>query len=264
MNPVAASREQTHFFAQLEGERLVCWFSCGATSAVACKIALAENACRREAVVAYCDTGSEHPDNRRFLRECEQWLGTKIAILRHPSFRTVDDVFERERYLNGPQGAKCTQQLKIRLRKKFQRAETDLQVFGFDANEVDRAFDFRRAWSDVNLYTPLIRRGLTKADCLAMLREVGIALPAMYRLGYRNNNCLGCVKGGKGYWNRIRRDFPEVFARRAAQERMIGRSCMKGVFLDELSPNAGRYEAEPDIACEGVCVDTIREVEACE
>ena len=25
---------------------------------------------------------------------------------------------------------------------------------------------------------------------------MGIEIPVMYRLGYNNNNCVGCVKGG--------------------------------------------------------------------
>lgn len=33
----------------------------------------------------------------------------------------------------------------------------------------------------------------------------------MYRLGYDNANCIGCVKGGEGYWRAIREDFPEQF-----------------------------------------------------
>ncbi len=259
-----ATPQQQNFFAQFEGERLVCWFSCGATSAVACKIALAENAGRRETVVAYCDTGSEHPDNARFIRDCAAWFGHEITTLRHPKYASVDAVIEGERYLNGPSGAKCTQQLKIAARLRFQRAETDIQVFGFDAGEIDRAADYRQAWPNVRLHVPLILRDMTKSDCLAMLREVGIELPAMYRLGYRNNNCIGCVKGGKGYWNKIRDDFPEVFARRASQERALGRSCINGTFLDELAPGSGRYAAEPDIACEGVCVDVMREVARCD
>ena len=32
----------------------------------------------------------------------------------------------------------------------------------------------------------------------------------MYDLGYPNNNCIGCIKGGMGYWNRIRKDFPDI------------------------------------------------------
>lgn len=62
----------------------------------------------------------------------------------------------------------------------------------------------------------------------------------MYDLGYHNNNCVGCVKGGMGYWNRIRIDFPEVFRKMAELEREIGHSCINGVYLDELAPGRGR------------------------
>jgi hypothetical protein len=76
----------------------------------------------------------------------------------------------------------------------------------------------------------------------------------MYDLGYANNNCVGCVKGGMGYWNKIRKDFPDVFAQRAKEEREIGHSCIKGTFLDELEPGRGRMEQEImedcGIACE--------------
>ncbi|MHC3970255.1 hypothetical protein ACIPM3_15170, partial [Pseudomonas aeruginosa] len=41
--------------------------------------------------------------------------------------------------------------------------------------------------------------------------RTGIELPAMYRLGYENANCIGCVKGGEGYFRAIREDFPEQF-----------------------------------------------------
>ena len=66
----------------------------------------------------------------------------------------------------------------------------------------------------------------------------------MYDMGYRNNNCVGCIRGGMGYWNKIRVDFPEVFARRAKQEREIGHSCINGVFLDELDPTRGNINDE--------------------
>jgi 3'-phosphoadenosine 5'-phosphosulfate sulfotransferase (PAPS reductase)/FAD synthetase len=258
------ARMQLHFFSDLgEQERLLCWFSCGATSAVATKLALDELRDRMKCEVLYCDTGSEHPDNERFLRECEEWFGVAITKLKHPEYDSVDEVIERNRFLNGPRGAACTKLLKIEVRKNYQRAESDIQVFGFDAGEMDRAFDFKEAWPEVRAKLPLIDRNMRKADCHALLREVGIELPQMYALGYRNNNCLGCVKGGKGYWNKIREDFPEVFKRRAKQEREIGHSCIKGCFLDELQPGAGRYEAEPDIACEGVCVQVKEQVSAC-
>ena len=75
----------------------------------------------------------------------------------------------------------------------------------------------------------------------------------MYEIGYRNNNCIGCVKGGMGYWNRIRKDFPEVFEARAKLEREIGASCIKGVFLDELDPDRGKLEEEVMEDCNIIC-----------
>ena len=61
----------------------------------------------------------------------------------------------------------------------------------------------------------------------------------MYDLGYPNNNCIGCIKGGMGYWNKIRTDFPDVFEHRAKLEKELGFSILKDshgnpVFLDEL------------------------------
>ena len=55
------------------------------------------------------------------------------------------------------------------------------------------------------------------------------------------------------YWNKIRVDFPEVFAERARQERLIGHSCINGVFLDELDPTAGRIGDEISMDCGIMC-----------
>lgn len=51
--------------------RTICWFSCGAASAVATKITI--EAGDGDIVPAYCETGSEHPDNELFLSDCERW-----------------------------------------------------------------------------------------------------------------------------------------------------------------------------------------------
>ena len=64
----------------------------------------------------------------------------------------------------------------------------------------------------------------------------------MYELGFHNNNCIGCVKGGKGYWNHIRKHFPKEFQDMAELERFAGHSCIKNTYLDELKENQGRHE----------------------
>jgi 3'-phosphoadenosine 5'-phosphosulfate sulfotransferase (PAPS reductase)/FAD synthetase len=230
--------------------RLVVWFSCGATSAVAAKLALAD--WQGPSAVVYCDTGGEHPDNVRFMVDVSKWLGHEITTIKNPKYDSIWDVFERERYLAGVKGARCTTEMKKKMRQQFEDLENDVQVFGFDYDEVERAERFKQNNPEVKTMFPLIE----------YLSTAGIEIPAMYRLGYKNNNCIGCVKGQAGYWNKIRKDFPEVFQRMALLERKLnvainksyaGDGKRKRVFLDELDPTAGRYDVEGSLSCGVLC-----------
>ena len=245
--------------------RIVSWFSCGAASAVATKIALAKADPAREFVIAYCEIKEEHPDNMRFLKDCERWFGQEVVILGNDDYgRSIYEVFAKTRYLKGPSGARCTGELKKRVRHEFQLAG-DLLVMGYTAEEARRAKRFTAQNFDANLWPVLIEAGLTHADCLAMVERAGVALPEMYRLGYTHNNCVGCVKGEAGYWNKIRIDFPEVFARMSAMEQELGRTVCKRewtengerklerIALKDLPPDAGNYGAEPEIQCGILC-----------
>ena len=175
--------------------RVLAWFSAGAASAVATKLAIADHGER--VTVATIDPGSEHPDNDRFREDCAEWFGVPIVTLKSDRYRDTWQVWEERRFLVGPAGALCTTELKKRVRFAFERPD-DVQVFGYTAEETNRADRFREQNPGLTLSTPLIDRGLTKADCLAIVARAGIELPAMYQLGYRNNNCGGCVKGGMG------------------------------------------------------------------
>lgn len=243
--------------------RLVCWFSCGAASAVATHTAIEINKKEHrfdEVVVAYTEVREEHPDNKRFLKDCERWFGVPITVLRNEKYDgSIVNTFDKCRYMAGIAGAPCTRLLKKEVRKSFEKP-TDTQVFGYTIEEKRRLDRFIDANNNVKIWAPLIDFGLTKAECLEILERADIALPAMYKLGYQNNNCIGCVKGGVGYWNKIRVDFPDVFQKRAEQSRRLGtRLCNfqgKRMYLDELPPDAGNYPTEimPEcgIACEYV------------
>ena len=245
--------------------RIICRFSCGAASAVATKMVLAQYS-SENVVITYSDTRSEHADNKRFLRECEDWFGKPITVLVNDHYADIWDVFKKERFLVGQNGAKCTGVLKRAPTYDFQQPG-DVLMFGYTAEETDRANRFRKENFEQPFITPLIEAGMTKADCLAALRQAGIEIPMMYRMGYKNNNCIGCVKGGMGYWNKIRVDFPETFERMAAQQRELGsgsffwrdRETKERISLDMLDPKRGRYEAEPDIECSLMCHSAIRD-----
>lgn len=239
--------------------RAVCWFSCGAASAVATKLAIQEY---DHVYILYQDTGAEHPDNKRFLADCEEWFGQKIQVMKSEKYQDIWDVFEKTRYLAGVQGARCTAELKRKLAERWLMDHPGItEVFGYTAEEQNRVDRFKKNNPERNIDAILVRKGLKKDDCLGMIKRAGIDIPEMYRLGYRNNNCIGCVKGQMGYWNKIRVDFPEVFERMAALERKLDVALNKEyvdgkrtrIFLDELDPNRGNYNGEPNVQCGILC-----------
>lgn len=226
--------------------RHILWFSCGAASAVAAKLALAAQS---DALPVRIAIPSEHDDNDRFAADCARWYGVPIQEIRSDRYTDVDDVIERTRFLASAHGARCSTELKKHVREQFQ-APGDVQYFGFTWDERDRAQRFQDNNPEVNCRFPLIDAQLDKDDCFGLLHRAGIALPVMYDLGFSNNNCIGCVKANSlKYWKRIHEHFPEVYARRAAQERAIGatvnrdRVTNERWYLDELVP---RLLALPD------------------
>ena len=242
------------------GERVVCRFSCGAASAVATKLALAKYGATHDVVIHYSDTRSEHPDNERFLTDCEAWFRQSVERLHSERYHDVWDVWERRNMLvSGATGfAPCTEELK-RMTAEMAWRPGDTIIMGYTSEEQHRADRVRKRNPGELIETPLIDANLRKADCLAIVQRAGIELPAMYALGFKNNNCIGCPRGGMGYWNNIRRHFPDVFDRMAKLERRLGQAILpdgktgKRVFLDELDPQRGHMATEPDIECSIMC-----------
>lgn len=216
----------------------VSWFSAGVSSAVATKLVIDE-----VDEIIYTHIDDQHIDTLRFVKDCEAWFGKPITILQSP-YKCVANVVKMRRYICGTHFAPCTELLKKRIRKEWECDHADVNlryVWGMDFKEFKRAERLMEDMPQFEHVFPLIERGMSKAEVHQILAASGIKRPAIYDLGYHNNNCIGCVKGGMGYWNKIRVDFPEVFAARAKLEREIGASCINGVFLDELDPEAGRH-----------------------
>lgn len=215
----------------------------------------------------YIDVADQHKDSIRFIKDCEKSLGIKIEILRSEQYKDVADVCRQHKMINSPYGAACTGMLKKAVRKKWESEQyakgiTDFTyVWGYDIGEKKRAERIIKNFPEFNHEFPLIDKGLSKEAVHGLFdRMFDFPRPKMYDLGYSNNNCIGCVKGGMGYWNKIRKDFPEVFKARAELEREIGHTCLNGLFLDELDPMAGKMEQEVMIDCDIICHITYNEV----
>lgn len=232
----------------------VCWFSARVSSFIAAYL-------ERESLdkIIYCHIDEQHEDSWRFLKDCEKLLGIEIEVLQSP-YKSVESVINKRRYINSRYGAECTEILKKKVRKKWEYEQKQkgikefVYVWGIDIEEAHRKDNIIEANPHAEHIFPLLDKELTKADAHGISRSLGLKRPAMYDLGYRNNNCIGCVKGGMGYWNKIRVDFPAVFELRAKQEREIGHTCIKGVYLDELDPERGRFDDEVMEDCGIYCM----------
>jgi len=228
-----------------DGDTIVVWFSCGAASAVAVKLILRCYGHRCKVRVVNNFIAQEDPDNRRFHDDVQRWVGMEFESASCAKYPDGDckAVWEREKYMSGVKGAPCTKYLKKKARQEWEdRNPHEWIVMGFTADEKTRHDNFVLT-ERPNLLPTLIEAGLTKQDCFQLLTDAGIELPLMYRLGYPNANCIGCVKAtSPTYWNHVRKVHPEVFADRAEQSRRLGctlaRHKGKRVYLDELPPDA--------------------------
>lgn len=232
-------------------QNIVVWFSCGAASAVAAKITIEIYGDDYNVIVVNNPVDEEHPDNRRFLKDVEKWIGQEIVIQSNTALghNSAQKVWEKERYMSGIAGAPCTGQLKREARFEFERkVEITWHVLGFTADELSRHIRFKKMQRS-NILPVLIESYMTKKDCMRRLMHEGIEIPVMYKLGFDNANCIGCPKADSpNYWNNVRRHFPSVFEARRKISDNLGVKLVKyrgkRISLNELQPTMRTRQKE--------------------
>lgn len=248
-------------FVEMEGlvmkAKKVCWISAGVSSFMAGVIAGDVDEW------IYIDVSDQHPDSIRFIKDCEKAIGIDIKILKSSEYKSVSDcVLSAGAFMNRHNFfAPCTNWLKKRVRKEWEYLNRDYiitYVWGFDANEKNRAARVEYAMPEFYHQFPLIDKNLDKQNVHGLFNSMfNFKRPVMYDLGYPNNNCVGCVKGGMGYWNKIRVDFPDVFNERAKLERVIGNTILKDngkpLYLDSLDCTRGNMNLEVFPDCGVFC-----------
>lgn len=214
----------------------ISWFSCGVASAVATKLLLQSY---QDVRIIYLHLGGESSDNMRFLKDCENWYNHPIEIVEPAFAKSHFEVIEKCRCINTPFGAPCTLKLKKQTRWQIEDKIRfwNFQALGYDITEKHRAERFKEQYPKAKAKFPLIEAGLSKQDAQALLIKAGIEIPLLYRQGFMNNNCIGCVKGGKGYWARVRKFYPKEFKRMEQLEIELGHTCLNGMYLKDLPKN---------------------------
>ena len=246
----------------IQDKSITVWFSCGAASATAAYLTLQKYGESNNIRIVNNPVKEEHLDNERFLLDMEDFLGVEIEKCTNPKYpgNSAYDVWERRKYMSGVVGAPCTLELKKNARLLWEKENSsDHIVLGFTVEESERHRRF--SLTERNDIIPvLIDEGYTKQDCFDFINSIGVEPPAIYKLGFPNANCIGCVKASSPtYWNLVRERFPDTFEQRAIQSREIGSRLVrvKGqrLFLDELKvTDMGRplkeYSFECGIFCE--------------
>lgn len=218
---------------------VVVGYSGGVTSAWAAMWALREFP-REEVVWLWHDTKAEDADTYRFLREFA--AVANFPITEQSDGRSVEEVEDDEGALANNRMAFCSRILKAEQREIFfkslrQQGFTEIiNVLGFSAIEWKRV---QRATmhGERDGYTvrfPLIENCISKQMAADFCIAMGIRPPRMYQWS-EHANCLGCRRGGKGYWLAVKENAPEAFERACKREAEYGYTFLKDTTLVQLA-----------------------------
>jgi hypothetical protein len=220
--------------------RVVVGFSGGVTSAWCAGWAL-RMFDRDDVTLLFHDTLEEDEDTYRFMREMADKLDK--PVVNWSDGRSATQVFRDENAIANNRMAFCSRILKAEQRDSYFegiRAHGPVEIInvvGFSPRETAR---IQRAWirgqaAGYTVRFPLVEEGVTKqqtADWCA--KTMGVRLPRMYEWS-EHANCVGCVRGGKAYWLKVREHRPDVYEQRSALEREFGHTILKDTTLEQLA-----------------------------
>lgn len=159
---------------------------------------------KKDVICVFCDTLAEDGDLYRFLADIENHFGIKIVRL--TTGITPFELAFKERFLWNSRVASCSVKLKSKpfnawLKENFKPDECILYL-GIDWTETHRKGAIEKNYKPYKVEFPMCEKPyLMKDEMIAQLKEVGIEIPRLYKLGFSHNNCKGCCfKAGIGQY----------------------------------------------------------------
>lgn len=196
-------------------------FSGGVGSYCAARRVVAEHGAANVTLL-FADTGIEDEDLYRFLHEAADKLGAHLEIV--ADGRTPWEVFRDEKFIGNTRVDLCSRILKRDLldawiTERYQPDEVVVYV-GVDWTEVHRYERLAPRKEPYVYKAPMCEEPLvSKDDMLAILREDGLEVPRLYKMGFPHNNCGGfCVKAGQGHFKLLYEKMPERYLHHERQE----------------------------------------------
>lgn len=189
-------------------------------------------------VLLFADTMMEDEDLYRFLEDTAKHLGLPITYIRDG--RNPWQVFKDERYLGNTRADPCSKILKRELLDKWvvDNAPYARRYYGLDWTETERFERLQRRMAEKgippeNIQAPMMWKPLVdKPDMLLKLRDLGIEVPRLYKLGFVHNNCGGmCIKSGQAQFRLLLEVLPERYAWHEAREQELRQFLGKDVAI---------------------------------
>jgi 3'-phosphoadenosine 5'-phosphosulfate sulfotransferase (PAPS reductase)/FAD synthetase len=253
----------------MDSEVLMISFSGGRSSAYMTDRLLRETP-GRNMVICFANTGKEELETLDFVRDCDRhwgglvnWLEfdpvNRIRVVSYETASRLGEPYaaliERKGYLPNVVTRFCTQDLKVRVIKRF------MMMLGHKhwTNAIGIRYDEPARWAKTRAigererwetWLPLVDWKVTKP----MVLEYWQAMPFDLRLEHYQGNCDLCFLKGRNKIRRLLTEHPEKADWWKAQEALIGASFRKGCTVERFmalmrqSPAMFDYE-EPDIEC---------------
>jgi hypothetical protein len=195
------------------------------------------------------DTKAEHPDTVRFIYELAHKL--RVPVIERSDGRSVEEVEDDNGALANNRMAFCSRILKAEQKERYFKelrasgVTEIISVLGFSAIEWQR---IQRATMNAELggYTvrfPIAEEGITKQQCADWCISIGVPPSEMYRWS-EHANCVGCRRGGKAYWLKVKENEPEAFQRAVDREAEFGHTFLKDTTLIQLSKTGLKREVK--------------------
>jgi len=164
--------------------------------------------------VVFADTGGEVPETYSYLEVTRRYLEPHGIPFTTVS-KTGPNLYEnawRRRVLPSAIWRWSTRDYKVRPIMRHYRSlgkQHINQYLAIAYDEIERMKD-SRVDSVTNLY-PLIERRITRADCVALIQDAGLALPP-------KSSCFFCPFGSLDRWRWLYETHPDLYAKAMALE----------------------------------------------
>lgn len=162
---------------------------------------------KEDVIPVFMDTLAEDGDLYRFLDDIEKKLEIKIVRL-CVGKTPIELAFERK-FLWNSRIASCSIELKSKpfrrwLKENYAEDECILYL-GIDWTETHRCKAIQKNYEPYKVEFPMCEKPwIDKDEMIANLKDEGIEIPRLYKLGFAHNNCKGCcVKAGIGQYRNL-------------------------------------------------------------